>query len=79
MRPVHSGGVLRDELDALGLSGKALGVLANRITMILNGQLAVGADTALRLNLQKTWELCRAEIETGREVAERVTPRQSAA
>ena len=95
MKPVHPGEVLRDELDELGLSAnalsKALDVPVNRVTMILNGQRGVSADTALRLaryfgttpqlwlNLQKTWELRRAEIEAGREIAERVTPRQSAA
>ena len=94
MKPVHPGEILREELDALGLSAnvlsKALGVPVNRITMILNGQRGVSADTALRLaryfgttpqlwlNLQKTWELRRAEIEAGREIAERVTPRQTA-
>ena len=95
MRPVHPGEVLRDDLDALGMSAselsKALGVPVNRMTMILNGQRSISADTALRLaryfgttpqlwlNLQKTWELRRAEIEAGREIAERVTPRRSAA
>ena len=95
MRPVHPGEVLREELDTLGLSAnalaKALSVSVNRITMILNGQRGVSADTALRfaryfgttpqlwLNLQKTWELRRAEIEAGREIAERVIPRQSTA
>ena len=95
MRPVHPGEVLRDELNEIGLSAnalsKALGVPVNRVTMILNGQRGVSADTALRLaryfgttpqlwlNLQKTWELRHAEIEAGREIAERVTPRQSAA
>ena len=95
MRPVHPGEILRDELDEFGLSAnalaKALGVPANRVTMILNGQRGVSADTALRLaryfgttpqlwlNLQKTWELRQAEIEAGREITERVTPRQSAA
>ena len=95
MRPVHPGEILRDEIDALGLSANALasalGVPVNRVTMILNGQRGVSADTALRLaryfgttpqlwmNLQKTWELRRAEIEAGREIVERVTPRQSAA
>jgi len=95
MRPVHPGEILREELDTLGMSAnalaKALGVTVNRITMILNGQRGVSADTALRLaryfgttpqlwlNLQKTWELRRTEVETGREIAERVTPRQSAA
>ena len=95
MRPVHPGEILREELDTLGMSAnalaKALGVPVNRITMILNGQRGVSADTALRLaryfgttpqlwlNLQQTWELRRAEVETGRQIAERVTPRQSAA
>ena len=95
MRPVHPGEILREELDMLGLSAntlsKVLGVPVNRITMILNGQRGVSADTALRLaryfgttpqlwlNLQKTWELRRTEIESGGEIAERVTPRQSAA
>ena len=48
-------------------------------------------DTALRLaryfgttpelwvNLQKTWELRRAEVAQGREIAERVKPRETAA
>ena len=95
MRPVHPGEILRDELDALGLPANALanalGVPVNRVTMILNGQRGISADTALRLaryfgttpqlwmNLQKTWELRRAEIEAGREIAERVSPRQSVA
>ena len=95
MTPVHPGEILRDELDELGLSAnalaKALGVPVNRITMILNGQRGVSADTALRLaryfgttpqlwmNLQKSWELRQAEIESGREIEERVTPRPSAA
>ena len=93
MRPVHPGEILREELDELGLSAsalsKALGVPVNRVTMILNGQRGVSADTALRLarffgttaqlwlNLQKTWELRRTEIEAGREIAEQVTPRHA--
>ena len=95
MRPVLPGEILREELDALGLSAnalsKALDAPVNRITMILNGQRGVTADTALRLaryfgtspqlwlNLQKTWELRRAEIDAGREITERVTPRPAAA
>ncbi len=93
MRPVHPGEILREELDELGLSAnavsKALGVPVNRVTMILNGQRGVSADTALRLaryfgttpqlslNLQNTWELRRAEIEAGREISEQVTPRHA--
>ncbi len=95
MRPMHPGEFLREELDELGLSAnalsKALGVPVNRVTMILNGRRGISADTALRLaryfgttaqlwlNLQKTWELRQAEIRMGREIAERVSPRQSAA
>ncbi len=95
MRPVHPGEILRDELDALDLSANALAsalnVPVNRVTMILKGQRGVSADTALRLgryfgttpqlwlNLQKTWELRKAEIEAGSEITERITPRQSAA
>ncbi len=93
MRPVHPGEILREELDEIGLSAsalsKALGVPVNRVTMILNGQRGMSADTALRLatyfgttpqlwlNLQKTWELRRTEIEAGREIARQVTPRQA--
>ncbi len=93
MRPVHPGEILRDELEALGLSAnalsKALDVPVNRVTAILHGQRGVTANTALRLaryfgttpgvwlNLQKTYELRRAEIETGRHIAERVKPRQT--
>lgn len=95
MRPVHPGEILREELDGLGLSAnalaKALGVPVNRVTMILNGQRGVSADTALRLararyfgttpqlwlNLQKTWELRRAEIAAGREITKQVTPRHA--
>ena len=93
MRPVHPGEILREELDTIGLSAnalaKALGVPVNRITMILNQQRGVTADTAPRLaryfgttpqfwlNLQKTRELRRAEIETGGEIAERAAPRQA--
>jgi len=43
MRAIHPGEVLRDELDALGLS-------ANRITSILNGKRAITPETALRLS-----------------------------
>ena len=90
MRPVHPGEILREELNTIGLSANALskelGVPVNRITMILNGQRGVSADTALRLaryfgttpqlwlNLQKTWELRRADMEAGSSIADRITP-----
>ena len=95
MRAVHPGEILRDELQALDLSvralSKALGVPVNRITAILNGQRGVTADTALRLaryfgttprvwlNLQQTYDLWRAEIAVGQRIAERVQPRHTAA
>ena len=94
MRPVHPGEILREELDELGLSanalGKALDVPTNRITAILNGQRGITADTALRLsryfgttpqmwqNLQKAFELRVAEIESGKQIEERVQPRETA-
>ncbi len=95
MMPVHPGEVLREEMETLNISAnalsKALCVPVNRITLILNGQRGVSADTALRLaryfgttpnfwlNLQKTWELRRAEINKGKEIAKNVRPRKSAA
>ncbi len=91
MRPVHPGEILREELDALGMSAKAfanaLDVPGNRITAILKGQRGVTADTALRLsrylgttpefwlNLQKSFELRAAELEAGKEIAKRIKPR----
>ena len=94
MRPVHPGEILGEELQELGLSANALavalGVPANRITAILKGQRGITADTALRLsrylgttpqlwlNLQKTFELRVTEIESGKDIAERVRPREMA-
>ena len=91
MPPVHPGEILADELDELGLSAnafaKALGVPTNRITAILNGQRGVTADTALRLaryfgtgaqtwlNLQKSYELRRAEIDSWESIRLSVQPR----
>ncbi len=91
MPPVHPGEILADELQELGLTANALAgrlaVPTNRVTAILNGQRGVTADTALRLaryfsttpefwlNLQKTFELRRAEIESGDEINAEVQPR----
>ena len=95
MRPVHPGEILREEIEAAGVSedalSKALDVPLSRVTLILEGRQGITADTALRmaryfgtspqlwLNLRQTWELRRAEIEVGRKITERVIPRQSAA
>lgn len=95
MRPVHPREILRDELEALGMSAnalsRALAVPVNRVTTILHGRRGITADTALRLarylgttpqvwlNLQQTCELRRAEIAVGRRIAESVQPRDTAA
>ena len=82
--PIHPGEILADELDELGISAaelaRILHVPTNRITQIVKGQRAVTADTALRLgkwlgtgaelwlNLQKSYELRRAQQELGDEL-----------
>jgi addiction module HigA family antidote len=55
MRPIHPGEILREEyLKPLGMSANALahaiGVPANRVSLILSGKRAITADTALRLS-----------------------------
>lgn len=95
MRPVHPGEILREELEELEMSAnafaEALNVPANRISAILKGQRGVTADTALRLsrylgttpqvwlNLQKTFELRVAELESGKEIAKCIKPRSAVA
>ena len=84
--PIHPGETLREDLEALGMSAAELArrseVPVNRITQILNGQRAVTGDTALRLghffgtsgefwlNLQKLYELRRAEREHSAEIGQ---------
>lgn len=95
MQAVHPGEILREELEELGMSAKAvaheLGVPQNRISDILRGRRGITADTALRLaryldttpqvwlNLQKTYELRVAELKSGKDIAKQVKPRQEAA
>ncbi|MDD9990504.1 MAG: HigA family addiction module antitoxin [Rhodospirillales bacterium] len=82
---IHPGETLREDLDALEMSAAELArrieVPVNRITEILNGRRAVTGDTALRLghffgtsgefwlNLQKLYELRRAEQKHGADIA----------
>ena len=89
--PTHPGEILREELEALGLSASAfaakLDVPPNRVTQILSGQRSVSADTALRLarffgttarfwlNLQSLHDLKIAAAENGARIAQRVRPR----
>ena len=81
IKAIHPGEHLAEELRELGMSAAALGrhlrVPTNRITAILNGQRGITGDTALRLahffgtspqfwlNLQKLYELRRAEENAG--------------
>jgi len=74
---IHPGEHLAEQLEELGMSAAELArnlkVPTNRITEILNGRRAITGDTALRLghffgtsaefwlNLQKIYELRRAE------------------
>ena len=90
MRPIHPGEQLRDELDEIGLSARALarslGVPTNRITEILCEKRGISADTALRLaqyfgtapefwlNLQSAYELRLARLRSGREIELTVKP-----
>ena len=94
MRPVHPGEILREELEEIDMSASALAtalsVPPNRITEILNGRRGITADTALRLsryfgttpqlwlNLQMSFELRSAQIEAGKDIEERVRPREAA-
>ena len=89
--PIHPGEILRDEMEALGLSARklatALAVPPNRLTAVLAGRRAITAVTALRLsryfgtsarfwlNLQQRYDLRRAEIEAGPTIAASVRPR----
>lgn len=87
---IHPGEHLSEELEELGLSArsfaKALSIPTNRVTQILRGQRGVTADTALRLaryfgmspdfwlNLQKTYELRKAQKELGKKIIQEVEP-----
>ena len=91
MRPVHPGEILREEMEELEMSARAmadaLNVPANRVSAILNGTRGITADTALRLsrylgttpevwmNLQKSYELRTAELEAGKEIEKQIKPR----
>jgi addiction module HigA family antidote len=79
---IHPGKHLAEELRAPNMSAAELArrikVPTNRVTLILNGERAITADTALRLahffgtsaefwlNLQSLYELCVAEAKTGK-------------
>lgn len=91
--PIHPGEILADELHELNISAaelaRILHVPTNRITQIINGRRALTADTALRLgrwfgtgaelwmNLQKSYELRLAELETGKEINRLIPKRKN--
>ena len=81
MRAVHPGEVLKDELDAAGITptefARQIDVPPNRVSQIISGKRAITGDTALRfghwfgvdpqfwINLQAQFELAVAAKETG--------------
>ena len=94
MRPIHPGEILREEfLAPLGLTANALagalGVPANRITLLVREGRSVTADTALRLaryfgttpevwlTLQSTFDLRRAEQASGAAIRKAIRPRRA--
>ena len=86
----HPGEILKDELEARGLSAHALSIAlrlpASRISQIVRGQRGVSPETALRLaryfggsaaiwlRLQAAYDLERAETELAAKIAAEVTP-----
>jgi addiction module HigA family antidote len=93
--PVHPGGTLRDELDARGLTIKALaqaiGVSAGRVADVINERRAISPDTALRLGrffgngadfwigLQAQYDVARTRKALGKRLDREVRPLKHAA
>ena len=81
---IHPGEILSDELAELDITAsalaRALAVLPNRISQIIQGKRAITGDTALRLghwfgmapqfwlNLQSQFDLRRAEADAGKSI-----------
>lgn len=88
--PIHPGEILKDELNEIGISAaelaRQLRVPENRMSEVIRGRRNITADTALRLgrwfgtsaafwmNLQKNYELRKAEQEHFKEIEE-IQPR----
>ena len=86
----YPGELLREEIEARGLSAHALSLAlrlpASRISQILRGERAITPETALRLaryfggsaaiwlRLQMAYDLSRAEAEFGDRIASEVPP-----
>lgn len=92
--PVHPGGTIKDEIEARRISANRLaidlGVPANRVSAIINGNRAISADTAMRLGtyfgndarfwltLQTNYDLAVAERDHGKEIARTVRKPEAA-
>jgi antitoxin HigA-1 len=90
MKAVHSGRLLRREMQARTLSANALAlalrVSSGRVTDVLNEKRGVSLETAMRLgryfgnsarfwlNMQTIYELQIAEAELGERIAAEVAP-----
>jgi antitoxin HigA-1 len=87
--PIHPGEILREDfLKPFGISinrlARDLDVPPNRISMIVNGERSITADTALRLgtcfgmspetwlNLQSGYDIRLARLQHGKEIERRV-------
>ena len=95
MRPIHPGEILQQELNEIGLSANALAsrlcVPSNRITSILNAKRSITADTAIRLaqffktspefwlNLQRDFDLKKAQKNIGKKIKNSIEPYDAAA
>lgn len=82
--PIHPGEILKDELEEIGISAaelaRQLRVPENRMSEVMRCRRNITADTALRLgkwfgssavfwmNLQKNYELQKAEQEIGADI-----------
>ena len=92
--PIHPGEILKEELNEIGISAaelaRQLRVPENRMSEVMRGRRNITADTALRLgrwfgtsanfwmNLQKSYELRKAEQEHGGDI-EQIRPRTAVA
>jgi addiction module HigA family antidote len=82
--PIHTGEILRDELEETGLTAKKLAevleVPPNRLSQLLAGKRRITADSAVRLgqyfgmsadfwmNLQTAYELALARQQCGKAI-----------
>ena len=92
--PTHPGEILKEELEARGISlnklSRDIRIPLSRVSLIANGRRAVTADTALRLaryfgtsaqvwmNLQSTYDLEIAERKTGAVIQKEVAQADAA-